>query len=566
MKRITCRVFLLSLLLYWPGLVCGQVPEERVTVVLIVDAQQSQASDNNSGTTSLPLKTISKAAALAVQNNRNGIGTKVLIYPGIYRERVIIGVSSKDTDAPIVFEAKTKGTAILSGSDVWDNWEPQAGTSIYTHPWPYMWGFTPYPASWAGQVVLQPIVRRREMVFVNGSTSEQVLSRQELRAGSFYIDEDEGKVYLWPPAGTSPASALIEVATRSGIFRISGKKNVVLRGLTFQHDNTPVDGAAVTVSSSSTLLVEDCQFLWNNWTALMITASQDVTARRNVANFNGGSGIATHKIKGLLFEDNETSYNNWRGAKGGFYGWSVAGIKNLFIHNGTYRRHRSVENLTRGFWLDTDCVDIVVDTTILCGNLADGIFLEANQGPITIQGSTICNNKTGPGILIANSSRVTLEKNILYGNGEAQINVSGYYNQPRKITNWETGGQIFLKTEGWTLKSNVIVSSAPTQRLLKTTLAASFWQSFVSSLTSNNNLWFSPTTSPPFLGASGKQLDFNGWRTYSQQDANSIFSDPRFVDPSNENFTLRADSPLLQMSGWGTPPLAPAAVSTSLIP
>jgi len=66
------------------------------------------------------------------------------------------------------------------------------------------------------------------------------------------------------------------------------------------------------------ILVEDCQFRWNNWGGLGLELSRNVTARRNGANHNGGAGIVTYKTRTLLFEDNETSYNNWRGMKGGF--------------------------------------------------------------------------------------------------------------------------------------------------------------------------------------------------------------------------------------------------------
>jgi hypothetical protein len=75
-------------------------------------------------------------------------------------------------------------------------------------------------------------------------------------------------------------------------------------------------------------------------------------------------------VKTLLFEDNETSANNWRGAMGKFYGWAVAGVKSMRVHDGIYRRHRSVDNLTRGMWFDYDNVNIEVDNAILCSNFA----------------------------------------------------------------------------------------------------------------------------------------------------------------------------------------------------
>jgi len=87
----------------------------------------TQASDSNLGTESLPLKTISRAATVVMESGRGGIGTKVLVYPGVYRESV--KVDSQGT-APIVFEAKEKGKAIISGSEVWTGWQQQGSSNL----------------------------------------------------------------------------------------------------------------------------------------------------------------------------------------------------------------------------------------------------------------------------------------------------------------------------------------------------------------------------------------------------------------------------------------------------
>ena len=110
--------------------------------------------------------------------------------------------------------------------------------------------------------------------------------------------------------------------------------------------------------NSSNLLIEDCQFLWNNWSGLGLALSPHITVRGNAATHNGASGMEIVRLTNLLLEDNETSYNKWWGAKGGYTGWSVAGIKNGASHTGVYHWHRAVGNQTRGFWCDTDCVNM----------------------------------------------------------------------------------------------------------------------------------------------------------------------------------------------------------------
>lgn len=528
---------MLLLLLLGAVFVRAQIPAERVSQILYVNNQHPQASDQNPGTEELPLKTINKAAGIARQNQAGNIGTKILIYPGTYRERIDLSARGPtDKDVPIIFEGKEKGRAIVSGSNVWNGWKRRKDTDVYTHPWPYKWGLAPYPPRWEGSVVLAPIVRRREMIFVNGKLLNQVLSLKELQAGSFYVSEEEKIVYIWISPGTDITDSAIEVAVRSGLFYASEKRNFVLRGLVFQHDNTPVQGSAVTFTGSLNVLVEDCEFLWNNWGGLGVMASRDVIARRNVANHQGGAGMTAWKVKNLVFEDNETSYNNWRGAKGGFTGWAVAGLKHLRIHHGIYRRHKAIGNQTRGFWLDFDNANIVVEGAYWCNNLTNGVFVEASQGPIMIKDSTICQNQRGPGVLTTNSSDVTLENNIIYGNGRSQIRVTG--DVERGVSDWETGKQRLLKVEHWTLRDNVIAARNSSQLLLDT----SNWAHFLASLNSERNVWYNPEKDNAFkLGR--KNLDLNGWQSVTGQDLDSIFANPRFKAPNHHQFDFLPDSP-----------------------
>ena len=519
----------------------AQISEERVNQILYVNLRHPQASDQNPGSQVLPFKTIGTAAAVAVANNERNVGTKILIAAGIYREGISLSKNGRETDAPIIFEAV--GKVIVSGSDVWTGWQRAEGTDVFTHPWPYQWGLAPIPAGWEPHVTLQDIVRRSEMVFVNGMPLGQVLSSSELQAGRFYIDERARSIYIQVPRGTHVGNAAVEIAVRPKLLSVSGKTNIVLRGIIFQHANTALDGQAVRFDDSSNILVKNCQFRWNNWGGLGFGRSQNVTARGNRASHNGGAGIGTWKTHRLVFEDNETSHNNWRGKKGGFTGWAVAGMKNLHTHEGIFIRHKAVNNQTHGIWFDTDCENILVNQSVFRSNLRHGIYLEANQGPMTIKNSWVCRNKND-GILIANSAKVDLERNILYGNEGSQIMVSGLYDSARPETNWETGEKRELLAEQAAWMHNVVVGTEAKQFLVSTTLSPPLWQHFVDSLKSDRNVWFHPQDSGVFQVAGGYRLDFKAWQSTTRQDARSLFADPRLKDPTRDDFRLLPDSPL----------------------
>jgi len=52
-------------------------------------------------------------------------------------------------------------------------------------------------------------------------------------------------------------------------------------------------------------------------------------------------------------------------------------------------------------------------------------------------------------------------------------------------------------------------------------------------------------TSWPIVFPGG--LNFEQWRQQRGQDRNSVMADPGFVDPANDNFRLKPDSPAFQL-------------------
>jgi len=508
---------LLIVLFVFSVICCGSAFPQTV---IHVDNQNPAASDNNPGTSNLPMKTVSGGAKLADEINKNNTPVKVLVHPGTYRESVTIPFISdhSNTAAEIVFEAETKGSVIVSGSDIWTEWTKEAGNNLYSQNWPYNWGPVDQPFS---DENLEEIVRRREMIFVDGKKLKQVLSLNDMEENSFYVSEDENKVYVRLSDGVNINTATVEVAVRSGIFVIDNRENITVRGFVFQHDNTGADGNAVQINNSKNILIEDCSFVWNNWGGLRFNGSENVTARRNVANHNGGRGMEAWRIKHLLFEDNITSFNNWRGVRGGFTAVSVAGLKHMRIHDGTYKNHMSIGNHSRGFWLDFDCSDITIEGAIWKDNLEAGIAIEADQGPVTITDSAICNNNEYGGITTNQSENVTVRGNVIYGNVGDQLHIRGT-EDTRTVNNWETGEEYNLLTKNWVVENNVIQGVNSSQDLLdvKDTPA----DSFVDTVVSNNNVWYNADNADVFV-ANGRH-NFNGWKSITGQDSDSVFQDP----------------------------------------
>lgn len=540
-------VWILTFLLLPHAAACARTAVERIERVLYVDQTHPLASDRNPGSQALPFKTIGRAAAVAVEINSEHAGIKIQIAGGVYREGITLEHNGRETDAPMAFEAA--GEVVVTGSDVWTGWESQKGTPVLTHAWPHRWGLAAVPSGWEPHRTVKDIVRRREMVFVNGHPLDQVRSHAELQPGRFFVDEKGQTIYMRLPEGLTIDRAVVEVAVRAQLFWASGKSNIVLRGICFQHSNTTLDEPAVLFYDSSNILVEGCIFRWNNWGGLGFGRSHNLTLRRNEASYNGGAGIGTYKTRTAVFEDNETSYNNQRGIKGGFSGWAVAGMKHLLMHGGVFLRHKALHNQTHGIWFDTDCEHIFIAEGVFSSNMRHGVYIEANQGPITIRNSRICRNQDD-GVFIANSAQVSLDGNILYGNAGSQIMVSGLSDSARPWTNWETGEKLDLLTEQGSWRHNVVVATEAKQVLVATSISPPLWRHFLGSLKSDRNVWYHPHATNVLQIAGGYGGDCGNlktWQSITHQDGNSVFADPRFNDPTNNDFRMLPDSPFWKM-------------------
>ena len=462
---------------------------------------------------------------MATDLNHQGIGVKVLISPGTYRETLSLLGTAADTPAPIIFEAATTGSVVISGSDVWTGWTTTNSPGVYGHQWPYKWGFVEYPAGWADYVALPDIVRRREMVFVNGNRLRQVLSPELLTTGTFYVSESAEQIQIVPQGGVTITEATVEVAARSSLFLVQGKSNVVIRGLRLQHDNDGISGtAALSVYNASNILIEDTNSDSNNNRGFGFATTSQLTVRRSRANGNGFVGIGGWKMLSTLFEDAETSYNNWRGADGGFTDWDPAGTKLMLLHNAALVRSTIKGNQTYGLWLDTDCADVLIQGSASSENLLDGVFLEALQGPVTIRESTMSANGHA-GVLIANSAAGVLADSALVNNAQNQVFITG---DPagRVVDNFETGQHYpAIYSSDWSFSNNKLHASTESQSVFATTLAESRWQDFVNSMHSNTNCWFNPYNAQTFRWVDGLPIDFGRWKSLTQQDQLSTFTE-----------------------------------------
>ena len=526
--KIVVASCLLTIAVVWGQ---ASVDESKETFFVYVDA--THGSDSNPGTPSSPFRTLSKGVNTAIAKSKSGIGTRVTVLPGTYRESITAAASFS---APVTIEAATAGTVTVSGADVWTGWQAYGGNpAMFTHAWPYQWGLCaqlPGPTE-------QNIVRRREIIFVNGFKLTQVLSSNDMNVGTFFVDESHKTVYIWPPSGTNMGTATIEVSTRPTLFLLQALQNWVIRGITFQYGNgcRQIQPAFSVGQGASNILIDNDKFLWNNAAGLS-TGVSHVTVRNSQANHNGESGMLAQTVKYGQWTSNEGSYNNWRGAQGAYYAWQAAGGKFMGMHDTTFNAFSARFNLGKGIHLDTDNVNATVDTLLSFGNLRSGVQIEDTQGPVTITNSHICNSNVQAGqrfdggVNLVNASNVILTGNTLYNNGTAQIILDGARGG-YSIKNWETGASLQVRNQNFSANTNTIEATG-SQQVFQDGFLTTDWPLFATTLNSNYNTWWHASNSAAFtvpVPTGYTNLNLSGWRTVTGRDAHSTFANPA-GDPS----------------------------------
>ena len=131
---------------------------------LYVDRENSSARDTHAGNRSeLPLATVSAALRTAFAAQDRGENTRVIVAPGTYRESL---PSPRPARAPaervepvgqVIIEAEVPGTAVISGSDIWDTWVPDPLEFIRSRSNLVRWSSALEQAPWRAQALsVQP--------------------------------------------------------------------------------------------------------------------------------------------------------------------------------------------------------------------------------------------------------------------------------------------------------------------------------------------------------------------------------------------------------------------------
>jgi hypothetical protein len=399
--RVMCRVAVCLCLWGAPG------AEGKVWHVCQQEAAGIPAAER--------VKTIAEAAS------RVGPGDAVLIHGGVYREAVVIEAAGRP-DARITFEAATGATVVMTGADRITEWKEPAGEDrACTTPWPHR--FIPWnPTGTHPADDFHRLIGRCEQVFVNGFPLRQVLEREKLSRGTFYVDLDAKQLWAWSADNQTLAGgkARVEAAVRERILTVKGDY-VTIKGIRFRYAANRAQQGAVQFSGNQ-LAVEDCVFEYANSSGAEF-AGRDIVVRRCTFQHNGQLGFGANRAHGLLMSGCTVRDNNTKGFE---RGWEAGGNKICLTRGAVIEGCTVVENRGDGIWFDIGNEDCTVRNCLIADNEDAGIFYEISYGLHAHDNVIVGNGLAGTagawgasaGISLSSSPGCRIERNLLIGNKE----------------------------------------------------------------------------------------------------------------------------------------------------
>jgi hypothetical protein len=480
---------------------------------------------------------LSDAMKQALAWQAEGHSTRVLLAPGLYRDSVALSQRNAG-DGVILIDAEEPGTAVLTGSDQVTQISEHAG--FWRIPWHEKWGLGSAPPDYGDpNLRVADLMRRREMVTLNGEILRQVLHQRDLAAGCFRVDEDKEEILLIPPAGVVAASADLEVAIRSVLLRLSNCSNVAIRGLSFCGDSSGYyvpQRAALHMSNCENVLINDCEFRDNNNKGLQIDGeSRGITLQHSRFIRNGCLGFLATSCDNLLLENVETCMNNWRGAWAAAWRGSPSGFKIMKSNQVTVRRLRSLRNDATGAWFDEENSNVRIEDSVFFGNRR-GLHLEASAGPFLVRRCSFMSNRQEPlpnnwrwsfgsGLALTHVADVCVTECEFGDNDVAQLGVR-VDRETRRLVDTDTGEVRIHRTQNIALYGNRIISTSPHRALLRLPNKAfddgRFWVGFRAA----DNLYLVSSGLAGFAVADAstnrsEKMCFDDWLAFSNLDEGS---------------------------------------------
>jgi len=486
----------------------------RAATYYVANAGSDQASGTSS---SAPWQTVAHVDAQHLQP-----GDTVLFRRGDLWREVLKAPASGSAGAPITFGAWGSGDLPdFDGAVLATAWASLAGTSV-----------------WMSQVSTSP-----SEVFFNGVAGTSVSNISDVKSTDQWLWK-AGFLYIY--SEVNPASAFtvpgIEASAQNSAIDTNNQSYLVFDSLKGEYSNALGGGGIVIGSTSSQIVVSNCEFSWNTGNGIWIYPSAGgslIITGNNI--HDNSSGIYESQYTGStattpVLIANNNIHDNTGGDGIAIYGNYFTVDHNVLFNNG---RSGSIDSIGIHIFTGDDPTrayfgqhNVITYNTVSGqkSNAQDGSGIEIDH---YTSNNTVDHNvlygSYGPGIDIYDTTHLQVSQNTSYGNS---LNPKGL--APKAEISVSTGGANLVQYV--TLENNIGFATCPTcSAVYIDPLSAGSV-----GLLSQTNLWYSHTQNiftGPLAG-----VDMAVWNAL-QFVKRDFSADPVFRDVTTNDFGLFATSP-----------------------
>lgn len=375
-------------------------------------------SNENDCTETAPCQTISHALTLA------GDGDVIRIYPGIYREQLEIPFTN------FTLEGVGEGVQLYGATRP----ELREADGLYVADWSWGTSFqgTTFCENLTADVALASGHCNTLGFWQAGERLEQVLSRSEVAAGTFYYDFAAGQVWLLPLNGTGVDQ--IEGATHPWVVRLTPEsRQVTLRQIDIWYGASMPDDGILQVEGSEHTLV-DVEVRYSPGAGILVYGADQVYMEnvrashhgqngwrvRADASFSTGAGWTINDwVDELQVVASSSQNNGWKGYDNC---WGGGGTKFSFARDLVIDAFYSADNNGFGIWLDIENHDYTIRNAMSARDAGRGIFVEYISDNGLVENNVVFGTKDADaigcgisvGLAAADSRNVVLKNNTVY--------------------------------------------------------------------------------------------------------------------------------------------------------